>query len=86
MDPRRHIDSVEVHLKGFTVEELKDIIWYIRSVEAHRPTKLVYIQFDTPDLRTEDAKKLIQELWYDEAPPKFSIILPRENRDDQEGL
>ena len=79
-DPKRGIKSVDIRFEGFTFEELKDIIGYIRSVEAHKPTRLVFVMLDTPDLTPEEAQKHIEELWPDETPPPFFTFIPRSRR------
>lgn len=75
IDPKKQIDTVDIQLKGFTVEELKDIIGYLRSVEDHRPTRFIFVNLDMRDQEQEEAEKLIKELWPDEESPKFVILI-----------
>jgi hypothetical protein len=42
---------------------LKTILRAIRDIEQHRPTKLILIHLDTPDLSVEASKALIKEIW-----------------------
>lgn len=61
--PEIPIESVTIQLKGFTIEEIEDIVGYIRSVEDHRPTRLVFIVLDTPTLTVEEGAKLVRKLY-----------------------
>lgn len=67
------IESVKIELRGFTLEELKDIIVYLRSVEDHRASRLIHVMLDTPDLEPLEAERLIRELWPDEEGPRFTV-------------
>jgi len=60
------------------MEELKDIIGYIRSVEAFRPTRLVWVKLEDPDMSLEEAKRLLKELWPEPEGPPFMATLKRE--------
>ena len=72
------IKNVRISLEGFNMEELKDIIGYIRSVEAFRPTRMVWVKMEDPDMSLEDAKRLILELWPEPEGPPFMATLKRE--------
>lgn len=61
--PKIPIESVNIQLKGFTIEEIEEVIAYIRSVEAHRPTRFVFIALDTPTLTMEEGAKLVKKLF-----------------------
>jgi len=69
---------VNIHLEGFNIEELKDIIGYIRSVEAFRPTRLVWVKLEDPDMSLEEARRLLKELWPEPEGPPFMATLKRE--------
>ena len=69
---------MDIHLQGFNMEELKDIIGYIRSVEAHRTSRIVLVNFDAPDDTAEEAMRRILELWPEEEGPPFMATLKRE--------
>ncbi len=77
MDPENKIKGVDIHLKGFNMEELKDIIGYIRSVEAHRESRVVLVNFFAPEDNVEEALSRILELWPDEEKPPFMATLKR---------
>ncbi len=62
---------MKIDLRGFTLEELKDIIGYLRSVEDHRTSRLIHVMLDTPDLNSLEAGRLIHELWPEEEGPRF---------------
>ena len=68
---------MDIHLEGFNMEELKDIIGYIRSVEAFRPTRLVWVKMEDPDMSLEEARRLLKELWPEEEGPPFTATLKR---------
>ena len=72
------ITNVIISLKGFTKSEIKDIIGYIRSVEAFRPTRLVWVKMEDPDMSLEEAGRLLKELWPEEEGPPFMATLKRE--------
>lgn len=57
------IRAIDIHMTGFTVEEMRDVLGYIRTVEAHRPSRLVYVKMDTPELSVKEAKELLREIW-----------------------
>jgi len=61
----RIIDSVNILLKGFTFEEIKDIVAHIRKVENHRASRFVFIKLDTPGLSLEETKQAIKDLFPD---------------------
>jgi len=69
---------VDIHLEGFTMEELKDIIVYIRSVEAHRESRMVKVSLDVPDDSVMEALSRILELWPEEEDPPFTFVLHKE--------
>ncbi len=77
------IESVKIDLRGFTLEELKDIIVYLRSVEDHRASRLIHVMLDTPDLKPLEAERLIHELWPDEEGPRFTIHAQKLDRTDK---
>ena len=72
------IKNVRITLGGFTKSELKDIIGYIRSVEAFRPTRLVWVKMEDPDMSLEEARRLINELWPEPEGPPFTATFKRE--------
>ena len=72
------IKNVMITLGGFTKSELKDIIGYIRSVEAFRPTRLVWVKMEDPDMSLEEARRLILELWPEPEGPPFTATFKRE--------
>ena len=66
------IKNVIISLKRFTKSEIKDIIGYIRSVEAFRPTRLVWVKMEDPHMSLEEARRLLNELWpEEEGPPSW---------------
>jgi len=69
---------VDIHLEGFTMEELKDIIVYIRSVEAHRESRLVKVSLDVPDDSVMEALSRILELWPEDKGPHSIFLLHKE--------
>ena len=71
------IKNVAITLSGFTKNEIKDIIGYIRSVEAFRPTRLVWVKMEDPDMSLEEAKRLLKELWPEPEGPPFMATLKR---------
>ncbi len=72
------IKNIMISLKGFTKNEIKDIIGYIRSVEAFRPTRLVWVKMEDPDMSLEEATRLLKELWPEKEGPPFMATLKRE--------
>ena len=60
------------------MEELKDIIGYIRSVEAFRSTRLVWVKMEDPDMSLEEARRLLLELWPEPEGPPFMATFERE--------
>jgi len=70
----RGVKSLEIHLEGFTLEELGDIIAYISSVEANRPTRVIYAKLDAPELDVEELKHLLKEIWPEGRPITLSIF------------
>jgi len=71
--------EVDIHLEGFTMKELKDIIEYIRSVEAHRESRKVIVNIDAPDNDVKASLRRLQELWPDEGGPPFTFLIPKKN-------
>lgn len=85
IDPEKKIKGVDIHLKGFNMAELKDIIGYIRSVEAHRESRVVLVNLDTPDDNVGEALRRIWDLWPEEEGPRFTFVAHKvEERLDQE--
>ena len=39
---------MKIYLQGFNMKELKDIIRYIKSVKAHRNSRIVLVTFVPP--------------------------------------
>ncbi|MBA7675655.1 hypothetical protein ES703_83891 [subsurface metagenome] len=74
------IESVKIELRGFTLEELKDIIVYLRSVEDHRASRFIHVMMDTPDLNPIEAERLIHELWPDAEGPRFTVHMQKLDR------
>ena len=62
MNPENRIRWVDIRLEGFTMEELKDIIGYIRSVESHRESRLVKVNIDASGDDLNEAMRRILEL------------------------
>ena len=60
------------------MEELKDIIGYIRSVEAYRTSRIVLVNFDASDGSVEEAMRRILDLWPDVEGPPFMATFERE--------
>lgn len=60
------------------MEELKDIIGYIRSVEAHRESRIVFVNFDVPNDSVGEALRRLLELWPDERGPRFTYLIRKE--------
>jgi len=83
MNPENRIRWVDIRLEGFTMEELKDIIGYIRSVESHRESRLVKVNIDASGDDLNEAMRRILELWPDEGGPPFTLIINKE-KDDPE--
>lgn len=63
MNPEHRIKGVEIRLEGFTMEELKDIMVYMRSVEAHRESRKIIVAMDVPDESMGEAFRRILKLW-----------------------
>jgi len=61
--PEIHLESVIIQLEGFTIEEIEDIVGYIRSVEDHRTTRDVFIVLDDPTLTLAEGARLIEKLY-----------------------
>ena len=55
--------DVTITLKGFTIEELKQIAKAVREVESHDPSRLAYIYIHDKTLTCDEAAKLIMEIW-----------------------
>jgi len=81
MDSDNRIKGVKIHLEGFNMEELKDIIGYIRSVEAFRPTRLVWVKMEDPDMSMEEAKRMLLDLWPEPDGPPFMATFEREKKE-----
>jgi len=73
------IEKVLIRLKGFTKSEIKDIVDYIRSVEAFRPTRLMFVEIEDLDISVEEAKRLVKEIWPEPSGPPFIAVFKREN-------
>ena len=73
------IKNIRISLRGFTKSEIKDIIGYIRSVEAFRPTRLVLVKMEDRDMSLKEARRLLKELWPEPEGPPFMATLKREN-------
>jgi len=71
------IKNVTITLSGFTKNEIKDIVGYIRSVEAFRPTRLVWVKMEDPDMSLEEATRLLKELWPEQEGPPFMATFKR---------
>ena len=78
MDPEHSIRGVEIRLENFTMEELKDIIGYMRSVEAHRESRKIIVVMDVPDDSMGESFRRILELWPDAEGPRFTLFAPKE--------
>ncbi len=78
MAPENKIKGVDIHLKGFNMAELKDIIGYIRSVEAHRESRVVLVNLFATEDNVEKALSRILELWPDEERPPFMATLKKD--------
>ncbi len=72
------IDNVLISLRGFTKSEIKDIIGYIRSVEAFRPTRFIFVKLEDPDMSLEEARRLVKELWPEPEGPPFTATFKKE--------
>ena len=72
------IENVLISLRGFTKSEIKDIIGYIRSVEALRPTRLIFVKIEDPYMSEKEARHLVKELWPDPGGPPFMATLKME--------
>ena len=72
------IDNVLISLRGFTKSEIKDIVGYIRSVEAFRPTRLVWVELEDSDMSLEEAGRLVLELWPEPEGPPFMATFRKE--------
>ncbi len=73
------IENVQISLSGFTKSEIKDIVGYIRSVEAFRPTRLMFVEIEDLDISVEEAKRLVKEIWPEPSGPPFIAVFKREN-------
>ena len=81
MGPQPHeeiIDNVLISLRGFNKSEIKDIIGYIRSVEAFRPTRFIFVKLEDPDMSLEAARNLVTELWPEPEGPPFTATFRKE--------
>ncbi len=81
MDSDKRIKGVNIHLEGFNMEELKDIIGYIRSIEAFRLTRLVWVKLEDPDMSMKEAKRLLLELWPEPEGPPFMATFKRKKKE-----
>jgi len=78
VNPEHRIKGVEIRLEGFTMEELKDIIGYMRSVEAHRESRKIIVAMDVPDDGMGESFRRILELWPDAGGPPFALLAHKE--------
>ena len=76
------IDNVLISLRGFTKSEIKDIVGYIRSVEAFRPTRLVWVELEDSDMSLEEAGRLVRELWPEPEGPPFMATFRKEKAEE----
>ncbi len=76
------IDNVLISLRGFTKSEIKDIVGYIRSVEAFRPTRFVFVKLEDSDMSLEEARRLVMELWPEPGGPPFTATFRREKSEE----
>jgi len=72
------IKNVTITLSGFTKNEIKDIVGYIRSVEAYRPTRLILVKMEDRDMSLKEATRLLNDLWPEPEGPPFMATLKRE--------
>ena len=75
------IKGLGIRLEGFTMEEIKDIIGYISSVEAKRKSRLVLVNLDVPEDGADEALKRLIELWPDDRVPPFTTFINKEKDD-----
>ena len=81
--PRDKItENVLISLRGFTKSEIKDVIGYIRSIEAFRSTRLTFVKIEDPDMSEEEARYLVKELWPEPCGPPFMATLKREKTEE----
>ncbi len=76
------IDNVLISLRGFTKSEIKDIIGYMRSVEAFRPSRFIFVQLEDPDKSLEEASILLKELWPEPEGPPFMATFGKEKEEE----
>lgn len=76
------IKNVLVSLSGFNKEEIKDIIGYMRSVEAFRSSRVIFVNLEDPDMSEEEAMRLLKELWPEPSGPPFTAILRRDKTEE----
>jgi len=76
------IENVLISLKGFTKNEIKDIVGYMRSVEAFRPTRLIWVKLEDPDMSEEEAMRLVKELWPEPSGPPFMAYFKRDKKEE----
>lgn len=67
---------------GFIKSEIKDIVGYIRSIEAFRPTKLIFVRIDDPDMSVDESRLLVKEIWPKPGGPPFMATLKREKTEE----
>ncbi len=72
------IDNVLISLRGFNKSEIKDIIGYMRSVEAFRQSRFIFVKLEDSDKSLEEARILLTELWPEPEGPPFTATLKRE--------
>ena len=82
IDPENQIKRVHIQLRGFTRAELRDIIGYMKSIEASRPTRIIFVEIDEPDMSEEEAGRLMQELWPEPGGPPFMATFKREKTEE----
>ena len=76
------IENVLISLKGFNKSEIKDIVGYMRSVEAFRPTRLMFVEIEDLDISLEEAKSLVKEIWPEPSRPPFIAVFKREKKEE----
>jgi len=85
MGPQPHeeiIDNVLISLRGFNKSEIKDIIVYMRSVEAFRPSRFIFVKLEDSDKSLEEARILVTELWPEPEGPPFTATFKKEKAEE----
>ncbi len=85
MGPQPHeeiIDNVLISLRGFNKSEIKDIIGYMRSVEAFRPSRFIFVKLQDSDKSLEEARILLTELWPEPEGPPFTATFKKEKAEE----